>query len=359
MSASRIRSSLVLVSAALLAACSSSDDGSIITDPPMAAATLQLNTTASAAYVTLGAPASLVTVADPSASTAWDLAFTSTPTVAVNGGASGPGGVKAYCLCANSSLSLAQIEALTAAGAATSFSGVTAASIPADSLFTVDVVSQAISGWYDYNSTTHAITPNGHVWGIRLASASKAYAKFHVTALPAPVQLNAGPVTIQWAVQASDSGVMGADRQLVVDLSSGGTVYVNLTTGTTSTSSTAAWDIALQGYTISLNGGANGSGNVAVVPLVPSTYASYAAITQIPVGAAGIPPNAFTTDGAGGAFLTAAPYRYDQGPHQVYPSYDVYLVKRGTTVYKVQVTSYYSTAGVFGNITLRYAKIAE
>ncbi len=353
----RIRSPFIALSLGLFAACSSSDTG--VTDPGSSFATLQLNVTASPAYVALGAPATLVSVSDPSTSTAWDLEFTSTPTVAVNGGASGPGAVRAYCLCANSNLSLAQVEALTAAGAATSFAAVTAASVPADSLFTADVSSQAVSGWYDYNATTHATTTNSNVWGIRLASASGAYAKFRVIALPAPAQSNAGPVTIQWAVQSSATGVMGADKQAVVDLSSGAKVYVNLSTGTTSASSATAWDIALQGYTISLNGGASGSGNAAAVPLVPSTYyASYAAITAIPVGAAGIPPTAFIPDGTGGAFLTVAPYEYDQAAHQVYPTYDVYLVKRGTSVYKVQVIGYYSTAGVFGSLTLRYAKIA-
>ncbi|HEY4218667.1 MAG TPA: HmuY family protein [Gemmatimonadaceae bacterium] len=352
----RARLSLVVLSLAALAACSSSDDTS--TGPSSADATLQVNASTSTAYVALGAPANLVSVGDPTTSTAWDLAFTGTPTVAVNGGASGPGTTKAYCLCANSSLSPAQVEALTAAGGTTAFDAVTAGSIPADSLFTADAASQAISDWYDYNTTTHAVTPSANVWGIRLAS-SGGYAKFHVIALPTPGQSNAGPVTIQWAVQSSATGALGADQQAVVDLSSGSKVYVNLSTGATSASATSTWDIALQGYTISVNGGSSGSGSVGVVALVPSTfYTSYAAITSIPVGATGIPSTAFTTDGAGGAFLSAAPYRYDGNSHQVYPTYDVYLVKHGTSVYKVQITSYYNTGGVFGYLTLRYTKIS-
>jgi hypothetical protein len=347
------------VAGALLVSAGCSDGSDAPTDPGSVYTTLQVNVLTSPAYVALGTPATTISVADPAASAAWDLALTSTPTIAVNGGASGPGGVKAYCLCANSNLSLAQIEAIAATDGAGAFGAVTAANIPADSAFATDASSQAISGWYDYNSATHAITPNGTVWGIRLASTSGAYAKFHVIALPTPGQSNAGPVTIQWAVQTSSAGTLGADKQTVIDLSSGAKVYVNLTTGATSSSAASVWDIALQGYTISLNGGAGGSGNVGVVPLVPSTfYTSYAAIPSIPLGAAGIPSNAFTTDGAGGAFLSAAPYRYDPTLHQVYPTYDVYLVKRGTSVYKVQVASYYNTGGVFGYLTLRYAKIA-
>jgi len=353
----RIGSAAVGV-AVVLSACSSSDQG--ITDAGNGAASLTIDVTSAPAYVTLGTPATVATVVDPSTSTAWDLAFASTPTVAVNGGASGPSTVKAYCLCANSALTLAQIEALTPASSLIAFESVTAASIPADASFQLDASSQAISGWYDYNATTHAVTANGNVWGLRLASTSGAYAKLRVTAIPAPGQSNAGPVTIQWAVQPTSSSTMGADRQLVVDLTSGPKVYVNLTTGTTSASSASTWDVALQGYTIAVNGGSSGGGNVGAVLLVPSSfYSSYAAIGSIPIGGAGIPSSAFSTDGAGGAFLTTPPYRYDPVLHQVYPSYDVYLVKRGTSVYKAQVTSYYSTAGAFGKITLRYAKLAD
>lgn len=350
------RFSIALV-AALAVGCSSSETTGP-TDPGSQYASIQLNATAQTAYITLGATATPVTVADASTSTAWDLAFTGTPTVAVNGGASGPGTVKAYCLCANSSLSLTQIEALSAQVGADAFGAVTAAVIPADASFQSDVASQAITGWYSYNATTHAITTTSTAWGLRLASTSGAYAKFHVVSIPNPGQSNAGIVTIEWATQSSGTATLGADRQLAVDLSSGAKVYVNLTAGTTSTSSTAAWDIAMQGYTIYVNGGASGSGNVGAVSLLPSTfYASYAAITTIPVGANGIPSSAFTSDGAGGAFLSAPPYRYDGTSHQVYPTYDVYLVKKASDVYKVQITSYYSTAGVFGNLTVRYAKL--
>lgn len=357
MSSFRLHSTLLISAVSLLAACS---DSSAPTDPGSQFASIQLDVTTSPAYLTLGTPATTATVTDPMTSSAWDLTFTSTPTVAVNGGASGPAGVKAYCLCGNASLTLAQVQALTSRNAAEAFGAVTAADIPADASFELDAASQAISGWYDYNPTTHAITTNGNVWGIRLASTVGNYAKFHVTAIPTPTQSNAGPVTLEWAAQTGATGTLGANQTLDVDLSSGAKVYVNLTDGTTSTSAASAWDIALQGYTISVNGGSSGSGNVGAVPLVPSSfYTSYAVITTIPVGASGIPSNAFTTDGAGGAFLANEPYRYDPQAHQVWPSYDVYLVKRGTTVYKVQVTSYYGTSGAFGALTVRYAKLVD
>ena len=350
------RAHLAALVIAATAACSA--DG--VTDPGSQYSTLVVNASTSTAYVTLGDVSTLATVTgDPTMNTAWDLAFTAVPTVAVNGGASGAAGVKAYCLCQNANLSLTQVEALTATNGANAFGGVTTSSVVADNLFQVDAASQAISGWYDYNATTHIVSANSTVWGIRLASTAGAYAKFHVSAIPTPGQANAGPVTIQWAIQPTSSGTMGADKTLTLDLSSNAKLYVNLTTSSVSTTSTGTWDIALQGYTITVNGGANGTGNVGAVALVPSSfYTSYASITAIPVGATGIPSTSFVADAAGGAFLAAPPYRYDPVAHQVYPTYDVYLVKRGTTVYKVQVVSYYSSAGVFGVITLRYAKVS-
>jgi hypothetical protein len=341
-----------------IAGCTGSDASS--TEPDPGASTILIDASAATAFLALGTTASLAAVSDPAASTAWDLAFTAAPAVAVNGGASGPGGVKAYCLCGNRDLSLAQVEALSAAQGAGAFDAVTTTSIPADGSFQTDAASQAIAGWYDYDAATHATATNERTWGLRLASTAGAYAKFHVTAIPSPGQSNAGPVTIQWAVQSSSTGTLGADRQAVVDLSSGAKIYVNLSAGTTSASAASAWDVALQGYSIFVNGGVSGTGNVGAVPLVPSTfYASYAAIAAIPVGATGIPSSAFSSDGTGGAFLSSAPYRYDPVSHQVYPTYDVYLVKRGTAVYKVQIASYYNTNAAFGFVTLRYAKLAD
>jgi hypothetical protein len=348
----RLSSTLLICGAALLAGCS---DDNAPTEPGSQFSTIQLNATTAPAYLTLGSTASIATVTDPQTSSAWDLVFTPDFEIRVNGGASGPAGVKAYCLCANASLTQAQVEALTAQNGAEAFAAVTAASIPADASFESDEASHAIEGWYSYDPSTHAITPSDKAWGIRLASSQGGIAKFHVKAIPAPSMSNAGPVTIEWALQTG--GAMGADQTAVVDLTSGSKVYVNLTTGATSTTAGGAWDIALQGYTIAVNGGASGTGNVSALELAPSTsFATYAAITSVP---ASIPASAYSTDGTGGAFLAHLPYRYDGATHQLWPTYDVYLVKRGTAVYKVQVVTYYSTSGAAGNVTVRYAKLAE
>ena len=357
MLSSRLQSGLVFAGLAFLAACS--DDNSP-TEPGSPYSTIQLGTAAGPAFLTLGTTASVAAVVDPTTSTAWDLGFTSTPTVTVNGGASGPGGVKAYCLCANRTLTLAQVEALTSAQGADAFGAVTSANIPADASFQSDAASMAIAGWYDYNPATHAVSANDNVWAVRLASTSGNYAQFHVKSIPNPGQSAAGSVTLEWAIQGGGSGTLGANQTLTVDVASGAKVYVNLTSGTSSATPAAGWDVALQGYMIYVNGGASGSGGASAIQIAPSPYASYSAITQIPIGAQGIPTSVFVADGAGGAFTSDAPYRYASDKHQVYPTYDVYLVKKGKAVYKVQVASYYNaTTGAFGTITVRYAKLTD
>ena len=71
--------------------------------------------------------------------------------------------------------------------------------------------------------------------------------------------------------------------------------------------------------------------------------------TDIPVDAS------FSAD----VFTAKKWYRYNLtgNDHQIWPTYDVYLVRRGAAVYKVQVTSYYSAAGTSRQITIRSAQI--
>jgi hypothetical protein len=59
------------------------------------------------------------------------------------------------------------------------------------------------------------------------------------------------------------------------------------------------------------------------------------------------------------AFTTSKWYRYNLTgtDHQVWPTFDVYLVQRGSEVYKIQLTNYYGPGGEPRRITFRYAKL--
>jgi hypothetical protein len=75
------------------------------------------------------------------------------------------------------------------------------------------------------------------------------------------------------------------------------------------------------------------------------------------VTAAAIPPApaSWSSD----VFATNRWYRYDlAGDHRISPTFDVYLVRRGAIVYKIQLINYYGPAGETRRITFRYAKLA-
>lgn len=154
--------------------------------------------------------------------------------------------------------------------------------------------------------------------------------------------------------------------------------YVRLgTTPTTVTvpdpTTSSDWDLGFFITGLRLNSGMNGPGDVVgycvcqnegatpqqIQAMTPqSELADFEAVT-----AADIPTNASAWVGAdeaeGGIFGQKSWYWYDTTEHQVWPRYDVYLIRRGTEVYKVQLIGYYGPAGEARMITFRSAKISR
>lgn len=131
----------------------------------------------------------------------------------------------------------------------------------------------------------------------------------------------------------------------------------------------SAWDLAFQATKVMVNGGANGSGGVVayclcqnesvtneqIRSLTPeSELPDFEAVTRSQIPGAGAAWSAEVFD-------QKRWYRYNVtgSDHQVWPTFDVYLVKRGTEVYKVQITGYYGATGTPRQITFRYAKLSE
>ena len=67
----------------------------------------------------------------------------------------------------------------------------------------------------------------------------------------------------------------------------------------------------------------------------------------------------FAEDDFGGVFAEHPWYRYNlEGNHQIWPTYQVYLIRKGADVYKVQLTGYYErNTGDARHISFRYAKL--
>ena len=338
------KSLLLAVLAAATAACEGVSTGT----PPPVEGSVTLNASSGWAFADLDAASPAIAVGDPRAGTEWDLAVFAT-SVMLNGGAAGPAGIEGYCLCQNASATNAQVQAMTPASQLAAFQAVTAADAPADAeAWTSDALAPAIAGWYAYDAATHQVSaaPDA-VFYVRTAEGD-AWARLHVTALAGATRTHAGTVTLEWSLQTEADGAMGPTRTLDVDVS-GGRAYVDLVRGEPSTA--ADWDLALEGWDIRVNGGVSGSGQAgALAAGVPFAQAA---------NPSGVPAQTYRGDAYGGVFDEHRWYRYNLtgSDHQVWPNFNVYLLRRGDALYKVQVTGYYGPAGEPRHVSVRYARL--
>jgi hypothetical protein len=334
------------LAALLLAAC---ERGELTAPVDLPAGTVTLNSSTGWAYLSLASGAA-VTPGDPLTSPGWDIAFNAT-SVMLNGGQAGPGGVSGYCVCQNAAANPTndQILALTADGELADFAAVTAAAIPGASQFVTDTLTPVITGWYN-GSGASATAAADRAWLVRLRD-STAYAKVRVASIQAPTAASAGRVTLEYAVQSGTTGALGPARTLAVDVPASGNARVDLLGGAVATAG-GAWDLQLDGWRIRVNGGASGSGKAA------ATLATqpFAAVANAFAGAA----NAYRTDTYAGVFGQKPWYKYNlRGDNRISPTFDVYLVRRGSAVYKLQIINYYGPAGETRRITVRYAQLAS
>jgi hypothetical protein len=336
-----------LLLALILTACGDEDPSGPGEEP---FASLTVDAAAEWAFVDLDATAHEVEVTDPEASASWDLGFFATG-VMLNGGAAGPGEVVGYCLCQNENATDDQVMAMTADSERGAFEAVTAASVPTDDAAWVgDELAPAIDGWWSYDMNTHTVTPvTDRVWIVRNAEGS-AYTKLRVTGIANGTQQSAGDVTLEFATQPAAGEPYGATRTLTVTVGAA-PVYVDLADGAVSDADD--WDVQLEGYHIRVNGGVSGSGGAAAV-LAGSDFDDIA-------DAGDVPAEIFSTDEFGGVFEAKPWYRYNlEGNHQIWPTYNVYLIRAGDEVYKVQLTSYYRASdGKPRHISFRYAPLSD
>jgi hypothetical protein len=151
-------------------------------------------------------------------------------------------------------------------------------------------------------------------------------------------------------VQPSPTAALGSVQTLTVDLSAG-PQRVDLDAGALTTSDTD-WDLRISDFAIRVNGGVSGPGKGGAA----SESASFESITS-----AKIADQAYRTDVYAGVFGAHRFYRYNiAGDNRISPTFDVYLLRRGNTAYKLQVLNYYNPASPTQAryITFRYEQIA-
>ena len=158
--------------------------------------------------------------------------------------------------------------------------------------------------------------------------------------------------------------------QLTVNASAGW-VYVDLATGTVVPQTTAAtsttWDLGFSATNVVVNGGAAGPAGMMAYCLCQNAAATSAAILAMTptsqadafarVNLTSVPP-ATTPGWSAETFATSKWYKYNlSGDNRISPTFDVYLVRRGAVVYKLQLVDYYGPAGETRRISFRYAKV--
>lgn len=347
MSAVLLKTATVL---SLLVAAACGTDSTSGPAPAPVTGSLTVDASQSVAYVRLGTTAQLVSVSDPLTSTAWDLGLFAT-NVAVNGGSGGPAGVAVHCLCQNSTLSDAALKDLTPANQLPAFETVTASAIPTESAFKGDELTPAINGWYSGAGASASAVPT-RSWLLRRGTTAVTLGKFRVTAVQNASTGNAGQVTFEYALQGASGGAFGPSQSRTVDLRTGA-VYFDLTAGVVSSAS-GAWDLRFNQFELRTNGGVSGPGSMSALVDNGTPYADITATY-----AATAPSNVFKRDAYSGVFVSQAWYRYNitGTDNQIWPTFNVYLVRRGSELYKIQLTGYYGTSGASRQIGIRYARL--
>lgn len=360
---------------ALLAACSDDDT---VTDPTVDPTAFRADTvdtrvagsTTGATqwvYLSLANPAAPVLLTDAQAATsaAWDIAVRGL-SVKANGGEAGAGGVSVYCLCQNSAAAPAAgsadfFRALSSDGEAPEFLAVASAQAPAATQFTADSVV-GINDWYA-GTATRTLAP--YVYAVHRAGSPGYYAKLQFTAVQNGSGATPGNVTFRYATASTAAGsAFGAAQTATVNVPATGRAYFSFATGPVADAS-GAWDVAFEGWRVRTNSGTSAGGtsaswgavNLTTNGLAPSGFDAVAVATSIPPT-----PSAYRVDGLG-TFALRPTWYYDSANRTAIPTFDVYLVRRGSAVYKVQFTGYRrqtaaDPAPVSGYVAMRSAKIA-
>lgn len=339
---------LLLLALPLLWGCSDSSDPAG-PEPDEEPAVVTVDAATGWAYLSLTPDGPVpVTVSDASSSDQWDVAVFAT-SVMVNGGDAGPGGAEGFCVC-NGAMTEAEVVAATPGMGLERFQAVGTAAVPsAASAWIADELVPSFSDWWSYDPTTRTVSAiTGATWIVRTAEGH--WARVRVASITDPGRDHAGTVVLEYQLQEEAGGPLGALRSASLD-GSGGVVSLDLESG--AVGDPAEWDLRLDGYTMRVNGGVSGTGGGGAARVLQT-------FDQV-TNPSAVPPSVIRGDSFGGVFNGAEEerwYRYNlQGNNQIWPTYHVYLIRRGDTIHRVQLVGYYSADGTPRQVSVRSAPL--
>lgn len=284
----------------------------------------------------------------------WDLAFRryevrlNSPAI---GGATSKN-VLGVALENNKSATDAQVLAFTTANTLSEFDAIRVGPIPipADDRFQTDRLTENRQGYLNLSGIPTANAAN--YWKLRLANGS--FALFRATRIKFTPAFAVDTLYLESRLQSGST--LGAVQALAI-APAGAVRQISFSTNAVVTGGGCNWDLEF-------NPAAN---QLSLVPNVACSAGTYPGPTSPTFANATVASDApqFAT------FLStlvgpipnsvldkAAPFRYNlQGNDRLHPTFNTYLVKSGTRIFKLQITDYYSNTGVAGFPTIRYARI--
>ncbi len=337
--------SILLLTAAI--ACESDSSSPNTPEEP---GVLELDASSSTAFTYFRlTDASAVTVTTPTTSSEWDVAFRRFA-VKLNGGVAGPKNVLGYNLKNNAAATDAQVLAFTPESQLAAFEAVTSSDIPVADSFKPEGLGPDISNWFRFDPVSGGLVANpSTAWKIQRASG----AGFGLIRVKRMVSTPTAMDSITFEYRVQTGSTMGPLSEITIGTAAGAN-GANLAAGTAVATTGCGWDVkAGNDFTIEVNSDCT----VGTFPLdVTEDFTTLAAADDAPEYGlyfsliSGPVPNS-SSDPAG-------PFLYNlAGDNRLSPTFNIYLIKVGTQVYKLQLINYYSTGGAAGHPTIRFARI--
>jgi hypothetical protein len=300
-------------------------------------------------YMTFSDGGAEITVGDPSTSTEWDIAFRRF-SVKLNGGVAGPGEVSGANLENNADATAEEVVAFTVADGEAAFDAVTEADIAGVTFVEEGLVEDLTGPWFRFDPIAGTLVANtGAAWKVRESDGG--YSLFRISQL---VMAGDNPQSITVELRHQDAGGSLGDAQTVeVDLTMG-PGFVDLGSAATVAPAGCNWDVTLTPFfTIDFNEPCDAG----TFPL--DATEDFTALEQaddapeygpfLSVISGGIPS---TVEDATGVF-----WYNIEGANRLWPTYNVFLVRDGTDIYKVQITDFYDAGGTSGFPTVRFEQL--
>ena len=223
---------------------------------------------------------------------------------------------------------------------------VTQSDIPGADAFSTDTETQMIGDtFYNYDFTTHVVTPNEETYYI--VSSDSNYTKFHVTDIVTEGR-GIGEITLGVMHQSVLDGQTTFAEEVALTVDAVGcsdTVYIDFDIQQVVTQ-TDDWDLSIPC--------ADGAGEFTLSIADDATVLRTDADTYD-----GVDPEAARFYGFSEEIVSEYAmsannwYFYDSTSHLLYSQFGVYLIQAGDTTYKLQITSYYDEEGTSGAYSFR------